>query len=103
MATLRRTAVLFLLLAAFALEPARPLSARPIDGGGSGPWTPLANNAPAGINTMLLLTDGTVMAQAAGTTADWYRLSPDAHGDYAQGAWSKLASMNDTRLYYGSA
>jgi hypothetical protein len=46
----------------------------------------------------MLLTDGTVMAQAApangpGQSAgDFYRLTPASNGDYAAGTWTKLAS-----------
>jgi hypothetical protein len=38
-------------------------------------WTPLSNLAPAGIGTMILLGDGTVMAQRAGITNQWYKLA----------------------------
>jgi hypothetical protein len=51
---------------------------------------------------MLLLTDGTVMAQIGGTNR-WYALKPDSYGNYVHGTWSPLASMHDTRLYYVSA
>jgi hypothetical protein len=47
---------------------------------------------------MLLLTDGTVMAQGDDTIS-WYQLKPDIHGSYVNGTWSTLAAMNDTRLY----
>jgi len=67
----------------------------------SGTWTPLVHPAPGGIGTMLLLSDGTVMAQNSGT-AIWYRLSPDIHGSYASGTWSNMAAMHDTRLYFSS-
>jgi hypothetical protein len=51
---------------------------------------------------MLLLSDGTVMAQNGGTTS-WYRLSPDSSGSYANGAWSTRAPMSYSRLSYSSA
>jgi hypothetical protein len=74
----------------------------------SGFWTPLATAAPSsdGIGTMLLLSDGTVMAQGGGSSSfenTWYKLTPDASGSYINGTWSKLASMHFTRLYYGSS
>ena len=58
--------------------------------------------APGGIGTMLLLSDGTAIAQFG---AYWSRLSPDAHGSYANGSWYAMPqSMNTTqRLYFGSA
>jgi hypothetical protein len=56
---------------------------------------------------MMLLSDGTVMAQNGdlNTPANrnqWYRLSPSSTGSYANGSWSNLASMSLPRLYYGS-
>src|SRR5262245_21541153 len=65
-------------------------------------WTPLVRTAPSTLATMLLLPHGTVMAQQAGSTATWYRLTPDSTGSYVNGTWSTLASMNLARLYYAS-
>jgi hypothetical protein len=67
----------------------------------TGTWTPLANSAPGAVNLMLLLSDGTVMAQNGGGT-DWYQLTPDSHGSYVKGTWTTLAPMHDTRLWYSS-
>jgi hypothetical protein len=61
-------------------------------------WIPVAP-APAGIGSMVLLTDGTVMAQRAGVTNQWYRLTADASGNYNTGTWSNLANMSLQRLY----
>ena len=74
----------------------------------AGTWTPLGNRAPDNIDTMLLLTDGTVMAlsgePASGAIGNAvYKLTPDIHGSYVNGTWSTLASMHDTRLYFSSA
>ncbi|HXR47688.1 MAG TPA: kelch repeat-containing protein [Candidatus Limnocylindrales bacterium] len=73
----------------------------------AGTWVPLTNQAPDNIDTMLLLSDGTVMAASGepgggGTGNAWYRLTPDANGSYVNGIWSTLAPMNYTRLYYSS-
>lgn len=71
----------------------------------AGTWTRLAHNAPGGVNLMLLLPDGTVMAaKNNGSTigSGWYRLTPDIHGSYVNGTWTTLASAHDTRLYYPS-
>jgi hypothetical protein len=65
------------------------------------PWTPLANKPPRAIGFMLLLSDGTVMAQENDGT-NWFRLTPDIHGSYVHGAWTDLAPMNDFRVYYAS-
>jgi hypothetical protein len=56
----------------------------------------------------LLLTDGTVIAHA-GSTADWYRLTPDITGSYVNGTWSQIASLpviggtQYAPLYFASA
>jgi hypothetical protein len=68
----------------------------------AGSWIPVAEPAPGGVETMLLLTDGRVMAQIGSTDA-WYALKPNTRGSYVRGTWSRLASMHDTRLYYASA
>ncbi len=67
----------------------------------AGTWTPVSNLAPGGINLLILLSDGTVMAQNGGS-AGWYKLTPNSQGSYVNGSWSTLASMNDTRLYGSS-
>ena len=70
---------------------------------GGASWTPLANPAPAGsLGTMLLLTDGTVMAESGDDAQSWFRLTPDAHGSYVNGTWSALAPMSLPRLYFTS-
>jgi hypothetical protein len=65
-------------------------------------WTPLANQAPGtwGTSTMFLLTDGTIMVKTG--DGDWSRLSPDAKGNYANGTWSKIASMSEGRQWFAS-
>jgi autotransporter-associated beta strand protein len=76
-----------------------PLEARFLP---AGFWTPLAHTAPVNIGPMILLSDGTVMAQQAGCSNNWYRLTPDASGSYINGTWSSLQSMGLQRLYYAS-
>jgi hypothetical protein len=74
---------------------------------GSGTWTACANLAPEPIQRMLLLSDGTVMAAGIALSFAppnrWYRLRPDAKGSYANGTWSTLSPMHDTRMAYSSA
>jgi len=73
-------------------------------------WTALSHGVPNGgaINTMMLLTDGSVMAQpfggSGGVNNVWYRLTPDSTGSYANGTWSttSIASMSTMRLYFAS-
>ena len=68
----------------------------------SGTWSAAARPAPLNVGTVLLLTDGSVMAQDD-FTADWWRLTPDAAGDYANGSWFQLASAKHRRLHFASA
>ena len=89
-----RLALLALLLAVCGmLAPSRALAV--------GTWTPLANTAPESIALMLQLSDGSVMCQGNLNT-NWYRLTPDTNGSYANGTWTKLAPMHDSRLYFCS-
>jgi hypothetical protein len=74
----------------------------------AGTWQPLAPTNPASGPTdtqlALLLSDGTVMIQQMGIPSNaWYRLAPDATGNYATGTWSPLASMNEKRWVFASA
>ena len=64
----------------------------------AGTWTPVVNTAPGGVNLMMLLSDGTVITQNGGGNG-WFKLTPDIHGSYANGTWTTIASMHDTRLY----
>jgi hypothetical protein len=65
-------------------------------------WTPLVRTAPISIGPMILLSDGTVMAQQDGVTKNWYRLTPDSFGSYINGTWSQLSSMSLERQFYPS-
>lgn len=67
----------------------------------AGTWSTLITAPPAAVATTLLLTDGTVLAQGMSTNA-WYRLAPDASGDYANGTWTTMASSVHAPLYYAS-
>src|SRR5271170_2168863 len=68
--------------------PARP-SVRPaataeaVHSLSGGTWTALTP-APAALGNPLLLTDGTVIVQQAGTPK-WSKLTPDINGSYANG------------------
>lgn len=75
----------------------------------SGTWNKLTNAAPDvdGIGTMMLLSNGDVMAQGgAGSglypSTAWYQLTPDATGSYINGTWSNLASMSIARTFFAS-
>jgi FG-GAP-like repeat len=85
-------------------EPARltrQLSQPPV----RGTWQLSANPAPAALlNNPLLLTDGTVIAIQQGTS-NWYKLTPDVLGNYANGTWSQIASLPSgyQPIYFASA
>jgi hypothetical protein len=79
----------------------------------SGPWKSLTNTPSFSVDTMLLLTDGTVMCHEYETT-NWHKLVPDAHGDYVHGTWHSISPMVanapltqngpvNAPLYYASA
>jgi hypothetical protein len=79
--------------------------------GAASPWTPLTNQPTflddvncAGAANPLLLTDGTVIVQEGGCQ-EWWRLTPDNTGSYANGTWSQLASLpaDYSPLYHSSA
>src|SRR5450755_1911440 len=66
------------------------------------PWQPLNNQPPFTSNTCnggfpgaanpLLLTDGSVIVQDAGCP-DWWRLTPNRSGSYANGTWTQIGSL----------
>jgi hypothetical protein len=78
------------------------------------PWQPLNNQPPFTTNVCnggfpgaanpLLLTDGSVIVQDAGCP-DWWRLTPDNTGSYANGTWTQIASLpaGYSPLYHSSA
>ncbi len=67
----------------------------------SASWSPLTNLPPGGsVINMLLLTDGTVIAQSGDDGLHWFKLAPDAHGSYVNGTWTTLAPMSFPRIYF---
>ena len=76
-------------------------------------WQTLSTPPSFSIDTMLLLTDASVMCHEY-ETPNWHRLVPDAKGSYVNGTWHPMtplpanapASQNgplDAPLYYASA
>jgi hypothetical protein len=65
-----------------------------------GTWTPLASAPPIGVNHAMLLSDGTVLTD--NENGDCCLLTPDIHGGYIHGTWTRLASMNRGRLFFAS-
>ncbi len=80
----------------------------PQHGGGvtSGTWTTAANTPNIAAGFSILLTDGSVMVQdLTNTGGDWWKLTPDATGSYANGTWTQLPAMPNgyAPLYFASA
>jgi hypothetical protein len=61
--------------------------------------------SPLGLSTSLLLPNGDLMVLGSGPnggpTNTWYEITP-VNGSYADGTWTQLASMNQSRLYFSS-
>jgi len=68
------------------------------------PWKRLTNAPPFGIDSTLLLTDGTVMCHQ-GDSSSWCLLTPDSTGSYVNGTWTVLPSLPGGYgpLYFASA
>jgi hypothetical protein len=58
----------------------------------AGTWNLIKNQPPASVDTMLLLTDGTVVAHEL-NSPNWHRLTPNVSGSYEDGVWSSIAPM----------
>ena len=75
---------------------------------GQGTWVPVIAPCPGVADGVaLLLTDGTVMVKIDSGGVDtvekmWAKLTPDAHGSYANGTWTMMHNMNKTRLFCSS-
>jgi hypothetical protein len=72
----------------------------------SGSWNFLIHGVPGfdGAQAAMLLSDGSVMVHGGwgNQSSAFYKLTPDASGNYIDGSWTTLASMSVARLYYGS-
>jgi hypothetical protein len=70
----------------------------------AGTWTPFTDPGPTGgLGTMMLLSDGRILAPGAGASNDWFQLTPGASGNYAtSGSWSFLTSFGTPREFYAS-
>jgi len=52
----------------------------------------IAHQPPVGMQLGFLMTDGTVVTQSYSSNT-WYRYTPDANGDYANGTWTQIATL----------
>jgi hypothetical protein len=71
---------------------AQPGSADEPKSAAAGGYWRVVRAAPGFLTNPLLLTDGTVIVSNA-DTPEWYKLTPDIHGDYEYGTWSKIAAL----------
>ena len=58
----------------------------------AGTWADLSKQPGASVDTMLLLTDGTVIAHES-DSPNWHQLTPNASGSYTNGKWTALTPM----------
>lgn len=58
----------------------------------AGTWANLVHQPGASVDTMLLLTDGTVIAHES-DSPNWHQLTPDAQGSYTKGTWASTPPM----------
>lgn len=49
----------------------------------------------------MVLSDGTIYTDNG--SGQCLRLTPDIHGNYRNGTWSHLSTMNASRLFFASA
>jgi predicted outer membrane repeat protein len=69
----------------------------------AGTWIPLANNPPGAVQSMVLLSDGSVLAVEY-NSANWFKLTPTSTGSYINGTWStSVKPMNYVRSTFSSA
>lgn len=74
---------------------------------GAQTWTPIVNQPSTFLpGVMLQLRDGRILMHDEGGTvaADWWILTPDAHGSYVNGTWSYGGALPSgyQPLYFGS-
>ena len=66
----------------------------------AGTWTALTTQPPTGVNSCMVLSDGTVLTYDGSGNCN--KLTPDIHGGYINGTWTRLAAMNNGRLFFAS-
>jgi hypothetical protein len=75
-------------------------------------WTKITTKPPVSVGSMVLLTDGRVLAHSepncsgcTGNYQNWYTLTPDNTGSYIKGTWTQVASLPGSYapLFFGSA
>jgi hypothetical protein len=67
-----------------------------------GVWKAATPTLSFNVGTMLLLTDGCVLAQDSGTR-HWWKLTPDGRGSYLAGTWQRVSNSRNAPRYFASA
>src|SRR5262245_41820249 len=60
----------------------------------------LLHAPPAGVNHAMVLSDGTIYTDNGNGVC--CRLTPDIHSNYRNGTWTRIATMNNDRLFFTS-
>jgi hypothetical protein len=53
----------------------------------------IKSQPPVAMEIAFLMTDGSVVAESYDVERRWYRYAPDGHGDYSDGTWTRIASL----------
>jgi hypothetical protein len=63
----------------------------------AGTWSNLTTSTTFNVDTMLLLTNGSVMAHET-SSEKWHKLVPDSDGNYETGTWKDLQSLPNNSI-----
>ena len=69
----------------------------------AGTWV-TNTNAPGLVGVALVLSDASILAQRGPGYSNWFRLSPDSQGHYANGSWTANSGLNmaNIRQFFAS-
>lgn len=59
----------------------------------AGHFARIRRQPPVGMTMAWLLTDGSILTQSLANWSNWYRYVPDAKGNYSNGTWTQVASL----------
>ena len=68
-------------------------SLRTLERSRAGRFDRIVHQPPVGMALEWLMTDGSILAQSASSWNNWYRYVPDAKGNYSDGTWTQVASL----------
>ncbi|MGA8099672.1 MAG: hypothetical protein WB810_13545 [Candidatus Cybelea sp.] len=70
-----------------------PQSLDAMRSGHAGRFTRLTSAPPVFMQLEWLMTDGSILAQSGYNWSDFYRYVPDAEGNYSDGSWTQVATL----------